>query len=77
MPAASLPPPSDCVVRELIERRARETPDRTFVLFEDGASWTYGELRGRVAGWAAGLQRVGVRQGDYVLSWQPNGPQPC
>jgi len=67
------PAPEDCVVRALIDRRAREHPDRTFVLFEDGEAWTYGELRTRVAAWAAGLQALGVGQGDFVLSWQFNG----
>jgi crotonobetaine/carnitine-CoA ligase len=73
--ATILPPPEDCVVRELIDRRAAERPDRPFVLFEDGAVWTYAELKARVQGWAAGLQRLGVRQGDFVLSWQANSPE--
>jgi len=69
-----MPPPEDCVLRPLLERRAAETPDKVFVIFEDGESWTYAELRRRVAHVAAGLQQAGVRQGDFVLSWQGNGP---
>ena len=71
----AIPSRQDCVVAELIDRRAAETPDQVFVLFEDGDSWTYAELARRVRGWAAGLQEHGVRQGDRVLSWQINSPQ--
>ena len=67
-----MPTPQECVVRELIDRHARERPDHIFVLFEDGGGWTYADLRERVAAWAAGLQALGVAQGDYVLSWQAN-----
>lgn len=69
-----MPPAEDCVLRLLLERRARETPDKVFVIFEGGESWTYAELRRRVAKVAASLQAQGVRQGDFVLSWQGNGP---
>ena len=71
----NIPSRSDCVVRDLIDARAAERPDQPFVLFEDGQVWTYAELRQRVRSWAAGLQAHGVRQGDHVLSWQPNSPQ--
>jgi crotonobetaine/carnitine-CoA ligase len=68
-------PSSDCcVVRDLIDRHAREIPDRVYALFEDGTRWTYRELREQVVACAAGLQKLGVAQGDFVLSWLPNGP---
>ena len=69
-----MPPPEDCVLRPLLDRRARETPDKVFVVFEDGEKWTYAELRRRVMHVAASLQQAGVSQGDFVLSWQGNGP---
>jgi crotonobetaine/carnitine-CoA ligase len=69
-----MPAPEDCVLRPLLDRRARETPDKIFVVFEDGTSWTYAELRRQVAKVAASLQKIGVSQGDFVLSWQGNGP---
>jgi crotonobetaine/carnitine-CoA ligase len=69
-----MPAPQDCVLRPLLERRAQETPDKVFAVWEDGDAWTYGETRRRVQRVAAGLQRAGVRQGDFVLSWQGNGP---
>ena len=68
-------PPSDrCVLGPLLERRARETPDKVFALFEDGTQWTYAQTRAQVARVAAGLAQAGVAQGDFVLSWQGNGP---
>jgi len=69
IPAAEL-----CVLRPLLDRRAAETPDKTFARFADGSEWTYRQLHEVVRRTAAGLQALGVRQGDHVLSWLPNGP---
>jgi acyl-CoA synthetase (AMP-forming)/AMP-acid ligase II len=69
-----MPRTDECVLRPLLDRRARETPDKVFVVFEDGEQWTYAELRRRVMHVAASLQKAGVEQGDFVLSWQGNGP---
>jgi crotonobetaine/carnitine-CoA ligase len=68
-----IPAPEDCVARLLIDRRARETPDKVFSLFPDGSSWTYRHLRDAVVQTALGLQQLGVKQGDNVLIWMPNG----
>jgi crotonobetaine/carnitine-CoA ligase len=70
-----IPSPEDCVLRPLLDRRARETPDKVFVQFADtGATWTYGELHRHVCETAAALQALGVRQDETVLTWLPNGP---
>ncbi|HEX6992914.1 MAG TPA: AMP-binding protein [Gammaproteobacteria bacterium] len=75
MPASKLFPARDeCVVRELLIRRADECPDRDFVLFEHGERWTYAEALAHVRRFAAGLDALGVRPGNFVLSWQANGP---
>jgi len=63
-----------CVVRYLIDRRATESPDALYAIFDGGLTFTYGELARRTRVIAAGLQREGVRQGDHVLAWQPNTP---
>jgi carnitine-CoA ligase len=42
-------------------------------VFESGELWTYRDLLVRVRRAAAALQALGVQQGEYVLSWQPNG----
>src|SRR3712207_1658870 len=70
-----MPPLDHCVLRPLLERHVRERPDKECFSFEDGPTWTYRELRTRVDAVAAGLQRQGVRQGDHVLIWLPNGPE--
>ncbi|MET0292512.1 MAG: AMP-binding protein [Steroidobacteraceae bacterium] len=44
------------------------------VTFVDGPSWTWRELQAAVQGHAAGLQSLGVKQGEFVVSWLPNGP---
>jgi crotonobetaine/carnitine-CoA ligase len=68
-----VPPPEVCVLRPLLERRASETPDKIFAKFSDGGFWTYGTMRDVAVKTAAALQSLGVRQGDHVLSWLPNG----
>ena len=69
-----IPPRENCIVSEAIDRWARDNPDKVFVLFADGTSWTFRQLREVVRQTALGLQQLGVRQGDYVMSWLPNGP---
>jgi crotonobetaine/carnitine-CoA ligase len=63
-----------CVVRNLLIRRAAESPDAVFLLFDSGETWTFAEALERVRTFAAGLEALGVNQGDLVLSWQGNGP---
>ena len=37
-----IPAPEESVLQPLLDRRARETPDKVFVQFADGgATWTY------------------------------------
>lgn len=59
--------------RYLIEKWAEECPDRVYAVFEDGSELTFAELLVRVRAAAAGLQSLGVKQGDHVLLWLPNG----
>ena len=74
MEPPGLPARDTCVIPHILERRAREHPDRPFALFDDGTSWTYGATRDVAVAAATGLRSLGVRQGDTVLSWLPNGP---
>ena len=70
----SLPEPAACIVRNLIDRHGRERPAETFVAFSSGESdWTWGEILDEVRKTAALLRRLGVRQGDHVAMWLPNG----
>lgn len=72
-PSIAAPRREDVVQRYLIERWARESGDRVYAVFEDGTQLTYGELLRQVRSTAAGLQSLGVKQGDPVLVWLPNG----
>lgn len=69
-----IPPSEVCVLRPLLDQRAKEIPDKVFAKFADGRAWSYGELREITMRTASALQALGVRQGDHVLSWLPNGP---
>jgi carnitine-CoA ligase len=72
-PGPSVPAAEVCVLRPLLDRRATETPDKVFAKFADGTFWTYRTMRDITMKTAAALQALGVRQGDHVLSWLPNG----
>jgi crotonobetaine/carnitine-CoA ligase len=58
----------------ILDIRVDETPHRDAILFVDGETWTWRDLQREARSKAAGLQRLGVGQGDYVLSWMPNCP---
>ena len=64
-----------CVVRYLLDRWAVERGDQVYVIFDDGFSLTYRQIRERVIETAVGLARLGVKQGDHVFCWQPNTPE--
>lgn len=68
------PTAEQCVLPRLIDRWAAETPDTVFIRFESGETWTWAETRDRALATAAALQSRGVRQGDIVAAWAPNGP---
>jgi carnitine-CoA ligase len=63
-----------CVTAALLERNASQWPHLVVLKFDSGEQFTTVELLAAVRGQAAGLQALGVQQGDYVLSWLPNGP---
>ncbi|MBR0934292.1 AMP-binding protein [Bradyrhizobium jicamae] len=66
--------PDVCVLRHVLDRNAAATPDKVFVRFDDGHEWTYAQTLATVQRAAAALQRMGVAQGDHVLTWLPNSP---
>ena len=70
-----VPAAEECVLRPLLERRAGATPEKVFIRFADGSEWTYGRTLDIARRTAAGLQALGVAQGEHVLSWLPNGPE--
>lgn len=68
-----IPNRDECVLRYLVDRWAAERPDKPHVVWEDGEEWNFAEVRRRTIEKAAGLQQLGVRQGDFVAVWLPNG----
>jgi carnitine-CoA ligase len=69
-----LPEPKDAIVRYLLERNAAERPDAVAVTFEDGQSWTRQQALQEANAAANALRAAGVRQGDAVAVFLPNGP---
>lgn len=69
-----VPSASQCVLRYVLERRAAQTPDRVYLRFEDGAEWSFAQTLAAARKAASAFTRLGVKRGDTVVSWQPNGP---
>lgn len=69
-----IPPVEACVLGPMLDRHAAERPEAVFAVFEGGAEWTYGDLHRIVRDTAAGLAGLGIRPGDHVGVWLPNGP---
>jgi crotonobetaine/carnitine-CoA ligase len=69
----AMPHRDDCVLRHMLDRAARDYPDRIVARFEDGSTWTYGEARAIARNTAAALRGLGVKRGDMVSVWLPNG----
>lgn len=65
---------ASCTTRALLLRSAQQWPDLVLLKFDSGEQFTSVQLLVVVRQRAAGLQHLGVEQGDYVLSWLPNGP---
>ena len=69
-----VPAPGACVLRLLLEKHAATQPGKVFARFADGSEWTYAQTLENVRQTAAGFQALGVRQGENVHTWLPNGP---
>lgn len=69
----NLPSDEDCVLAPALRRQARERGEKVFVRFAEGGEWTYAQTLTHAERCAAGLSRLGVRQGDRVFVWLPNG----
>lgn len=53
--------------------RAEQSPDRVFAVFEDDEAWTFRETAERSWRCGRGFQRLGLRQGEILVAWLPNG----
>ncbi|MBT3333085.1 MAG: acyl--CoA ligase, partial [Rhodospirillaceae bacterium] len=72
-----MPGADECVLARLLEKWAVQKPDATAIIFDGGEGrteiWTWTEALSLTRRAAKGLQNMGVKQGEHVLSWQPNG----
>lgn len=74
MPDPRMMPPEQCVLRYALDRQVATQPDKVFAIFDGDEKWTFADLGERVRRAATGLRELGVKQGDYVAVWLPNGP---
>jgi crotonobetaine/carnitine-CoA ligase len=63
----------ECVLRNLLDRFGKTQPGKIFARMQDGTEWTYAETLRRARHISGTLHRLGVRQGDNVFCWLPNG----
>lgn len=63
------------MLRYVLEKRAAQHPGRPYLRLPDGAPVTYRDMLRSVERMAADLAAIGVRQGDHVNVWLPNGPE--
>jgi len=73
---SAVPPREVCVTRHLVERNAAQHGDRPFLVFPEAPALTWRAAHARIVEMAAGLARLGVKQGEHVLAWLPTG-QDC
>jgi crotonobetaine/carnitine-CoA ligase len=59
----------------MLEKGARDRPNARCLLVDDGTDWNFLEVLQKTREWAAGLQQLGVKPGDRVSVWLPNGWQ--
>lgn len=70
----SKPTQQNAVLPFMLERNARKAPARVCCRFADGTSWDYEETLTRTKQTAAYFASTGIKRGDLVLAWLPNGP---
>jgi crotonobetaine/carnitine-CoA ligase len=67
--SSSIPSPEHCVFPTALQRGAELFPDKVFVAFPDGTTWTYLQTWAMVNAVAGRLRSMGVGHGDEVISW--------
>lgn len=73
--ATVFPTREETVIRYLLERNAAEAPSETCVKFESGTTWTRLDCLHAAYASANQLYAAGVRQGDRVGVFLPNGEE--
>jgi crotonobetaine/carnitine-CoA ligase len=70
-----VPPRELCVTRYLLQKFAKQKPGEQFAVFEDGETWSFGEVHDKVRQLAAGLASTGIARGDHVAVWMFDGKE--
>jgi len=70
----SRPTQENSVLPFMLERNAVKAPDKVCCRFADGSTWTHKETLTKTRQTAALFESIGIKRGDYVLAWLPNGP---
>lgn len=65
---------NSCTIRHLLACHAAAQADKPFAIFEDGLTWNFVEALAKAKAVASALSQRGVRAGDPVIVWLPNGP---
>src|SRR5882757_3946351 len=66
--------PALTALPQILRRHAERTPSAPCMTFDDGTSLSYAEVWRQARVTASALRRLGVKLGDPVLVWLPNGP---
>lgn len=69
----AMPSREDVVLPCLVDKWTKASPDKEFIRFETGVRWTWAETRRIALATAQAFQKRGVKAGDTVLAWLPNG----
>jgi len=67
------PQPHECSLALTLAQRAADAPHALFAAFSDGSEWTNEQAYGISRSTAAAMSACGVRAGDRVVNWLPNG----
>jgi crotonobetaine/carnitine-CoA ligase len=67
-------PESSPVLGEALRGRAEQLAQRSFIHFFGSESWTYAQAWEHARRAAGGFHRLGVRRGDRIMVFLPNGP---
>lgn len=63
------------MTQKLLQKWSEATPEAMFAVFESGSSWTYAQALEKSREIGRGLIRLGVKPGNAVLSFLPNGEE--
>jgi carnitine-CoA ligase len=68
-----LPDRSNVVLRHILERQAREQPQKECIVFDDGERWTYERAVSEAYRSSNQFAGLGIQRGENVLIFMPNG----